>query len=84
VCDLCLAEKLTKWYYEDDICWIADCKSCKIPMLVFKQHTMKVPLWEVRYSFIPLILGLFGSKVRLRFQANSCKGHFHIHIYKQE
>jgi len=24
-CDLCKALKMTPWFFEDDICWIAEC-----------------------------------------------------------
>lgn len=41
-CDLCRAEKLTKWHYEDDIVYICDCKTCNIPMVVLKRHA-KLP-----------------------------------------
>ncbi len=37
-CDLCAAERYTHWYHEDDICWIADCEICSVPMVVWKQH----------------------------------------------
>src|SRR3989304_137784 len=37
-CPLCRAEKLSHWYYEDDLIWIADCVICGVPMVVLKQH----------------------------------------------
>lgn len=37
-CDLCEAAKFTHWYFEDDVCWIADCEVCIVPMVVWKQH----------------------------------------------
>ena len=37
-CSLCRAEELTVWHYEDDICWIADCLVCGMPMVVYKYH----------------------------------------------
>jgi len=27
-CDLCEAARITPWYHEDDICWIAECEIC--------------------------------------------------------
>ena len=37
-CDLCEAARFTHWYHEDDICWIADCEVCSVPMVVWKPH----------------------------------------------
>ncbi|MEM7093568.1 MAG: hypothetical protein AAF567_11245 [Actinomycetota bacterium] len=37
-CDLCKAERFTHWYHEDDVCWIADCEVCSVPMVVWKPH----------------------------------------------
>ena len=35
-CELCEAGHLTTWYHEDEICWIADCEMCAVPMVVWK------------------------------------------------
>lgn len=37
-CLLCRAERLTEWYFEDDVCWIADCMICSTPMCVWRHH----------------------------------------------
>jgi hypothetical protein len=37
-CDLCEAARLTTWHYEDDICWVADCEVCGVPMVVWRSH----------------------------------------------
>jgi hypothetical protein len=37
-CDLCAAERLTRWYHEDAICWVADCELCDVPMVVWREH----------------------------------------------
>lgn len=37
-CELCAADRFTHWYFEDDICWIADCEVCMVPMVVWKHH----------------------------------------------
>ena len=37
-CELCEAAKMTRWYHEDDLCWIADCEICEVPMVVWKAH----------------------------------------------
>ncbi|HEX4864489.1 MAG TPA: hypothetical protein VFV02_10470 [Acidimicrobiales bacterium] len=37
-CDLCQAARRSEWFYEDDMCWIADCEICYVPMVVWRQH----------------------------------------------
>jgi hypothetical protein len=37
-CDLCRAKRMTPWYHEDDICWIAECDVCDVPMVVWRWH----------------------------------------------
>ncbi len=42
-CDLCEAAKITHWFHEDDLCWIAECELCATPMVVWKDHGVEVP-----------------------------------------
>ena len=37
-CLLCAAERITPWYHEDEVCWIADCEICATPMVVWRWH----------------------------------------------
>lgn len=37
-CELCEAARFTHWYHEDDLCWVADCEVCSVPMVVWNQH----------------------------------------------
>jgi hypothetical protein len=37
-CDLCEAAHLSPWHFEDDVCWVADCEVCDVPMVVWKHH----------------------------------------------
>ena len=29
---------MTEWHHEDDVCWVADCEVCDVPMVVWRQH----------------------------------------------
>ncbi|HXW35509.1 MAG TPA: hypothetical protein VEJ87_13100 [Acidimicrobiales bacterium] len=40
-CELCQAARLTTWYHEDDLCWVADCEICGVPMVVWKRHAVE-------------------------------------------
>ena len=42
-CDLCEAAIITTRYFEDDICWIADCEICLVPMVVWRTHDPAPP-----------------------------------------
>ena len=42
-CELCAAARFTEWFYEDDECWIAECESCSVPMVVWRVHDPDPP-----------------------------------------
>ena len=42
-CDLCEAARITPWYHEDELCWIAECEICAVPMVVWKVHDANPP-----------------------------------------
>lgn len=46
-CDLCEAAPITRRYFEDETCWIADCEICLVPMVVWTVHDAK-PSDEVK------------------------------------
>ena len=29
---------MTEWYHEDDVCWVAECEVCYVPMVVWRWH----------------------------------------------
>ena len=37
-CELCQLEKITKWFFETDKFIVCNCKTCKTPMYVWKDH----------------------------------------------
>jgi hypothetical protein len=42
-CDLCIAARITHWFHEDDVCWIAECEICDVPMVVWRHHGVAPP-----------------------------------------
>lgn len=50
-CELCEAAPLTEWFHADDECWVAECESCSVPMVVWRRHDpapsddVKARLW---------------------------------------
>jgi hypothetical protein len=53
-CDLCEAARITQWHLEDDICWVADCEICDVPMVVWKQHGPEPPAGAVDHMLAEL------------------------------
>jgi predicted phosphoribosyltransferase len=45
-CELCEAAKLTTWYHDDDVCWVAECEICAVPMVVWRRHGTDPPETE--------------------------------------
>lgn len=78
-CLLCLAEKKTHWYHEDDICWVADCASCSHPMIVLRRHSMTATLDEL-YHMLTVVRNLFGVGVQLRLNQRQVSDHLHWHV----
>lgn len=76
-CELCEREKLTHWYFEDNLCWIADCKTCNIPMVVSKKHGGITMFEQVHLEHVAK--QLFG-KCRFRYENRKIKEHFHFHV----
>ena len=42
-CMLCQAKKITPWFHEDDVCWVAECEICAVPMVVWRFHGTEPP-----------------------------------------
>ncbi len=53
-CDLCEAAKITEWYHEDDVCWIAECEICSTPMVVWKSHSIEPSTDELAHMHAQL------------------------------
>ncbi len=43
-CDLCEGAVITTRYFEDEVCWIADCEICLVPMVVWRVHDPSPPV----------------------------------------
>jgi hypothetical protein len=80
-CDLCRAERITPWYHEDDVCWIAECEICEVPMVVWRWHGTE-PLAEERTH----MMARLGEVARARIgefwvddHMRNIPDHFHAH-----
>jgi len=82
-CELCEAARFTPWYHEDDVCWIAECEACSVPMVVWRSHGVGPPEDELAHMLTHLervateVLG-DGSYIVDRVM-RQIPDHFHAH-----
>ncbi|MCC6767330.1 MAG: hypothetical protein IT293_21995 [Deltaproteobacteria bacterium] len=80
-CDLCEAARLTRWYFEDDVCWVADCEICAVPMVVWRRHGIDPPPDELAHMAAALgraAAGLFATWV-IDGHRRNIPDHWHAH-----
>jgi hypothetical protein len=84
-CDLCRAARITPWYHEDDICWIAECDICDVPMVVWRFHGVRPPASHLDHMRARLRevaaarLGEFWVDDHMR----NIPDHYHVHARPQ-
>ncbi len=80
-CDLCEAARLTRWHHEDDVCWIADCELCDVPMAVWRSHGTEPPDDELAHMLAQLSRA--ARDVFREFHVDTVRrnipGHWHAH-----
>lgn len=81
ICELCEAAKLSQWFHEDDRCWVAECESCAVPMVVWRPHGTEPPETDVSH-----MLGRLEAVARASFgefwlddDRRSIPDHWHVH-----
>lgn len=80
MCKLCELKPLTKRYYECDNYIIVDCITCKVPMIVLKEHR-KYFTKEEKQIVIALFKLLFGDGLKgVDFKMRSIPDHAHAHL----
>lgn len=82
-CELCNLEEKTKWYHKDREFIICDCLTCKIPMIVYRKHTMKLSINCLRRVTF-LVRHLFGDNAVLRLKQRKVPDHWHAHILAED
>ena len=79
ICELCQLKKESKWYYEHKKYVILECKTDHLPMIVFREHNMKVDLGTLMHA-ISTSQYLFGIEIKFRCNQQQNKEHLHWHI----
>jgi hypothetical protein len=80
-CDLCEAARITPWFHEDDVCWIAECEICATPMVVWRWHGTEPPPEHRAHMESELTrvgTEVFGE-IYLDGHMRNIPDHFHVH-----
>lgn len=82
ICELCEAARLTEWYFEDDLCWVAECEVCYVPMIVWKQHDA-TPSEEIKgqlhQRLLAVVDSLFDYVPYIDDNMRNIPDHYHAH-----
>jgi hypothetical protein len=82
ICDLCEAAKMSEWFYEDEECWIAECESCSVPMVVWRAHEV-LPSQEIRdrlhKKLSKVVDEFFTFEMRIDEDMRTIPDHYHAH-----
>lgn len=87
-CDLCEAARMTQWHHEDDLCWVADCEICAVPMVVWRHHGLPSPADAAAMtSRLAAVatgrLGAEGEAWYLDGNRRNIPDHWHVHARRR-
>jgi len=85
-CDLCEAARITPWFHEDDICWIAECEICAVPMVVWRSHGVKPPgeqLTHMHHELARVVTENFTFEHYVDDNMRNIPDHYHAHARPQ-
>jgi hypothetical protein len=81
-CELCEAARLTEWFYEDEVCWIAECDACAVPMVVWREHDASPPA-DVKATLHARLDAVVAQHFEYEHYVDdnlrSIPGHYHAH-----
>lgn len=85
-CELCQAARITTRYYEDELCWIAECEACFVPMVVWNAHDPHPPE-EIRVMLLAhlddVARRLYGDHYFIDDRLRSIPDHYHAHARRR-
>ena len=81
-CDLCEEARITPWFFEDELCWIAECEICAVPMVVWRNHDAK-PADDVKAALhdrlANVVLEYFTFEHYVDDNMRNIPDHYHAH-----
>jgi len=76
-CPLCARQRITEWKYQDNVVWVAKCKSHPDKwLIVLNSHVKQPSEWELKYLKEIAEMLFPGKKFR---GPHSIPDHFHLH-----
>ena len=81
-CDLCEEARMTTWYHEDELCWIAECEICAVPMVVWRQHDAAPPAdvkAELHARLAAVVAEYFEFEHYVDDNMRNIPDHYHAH-----
>jgi hypothetical protein len=80
-CELCTAARITPWYYEDELCWIAQCEICEVPMVVWRSHGITPPDHEREHMHDRLreVAATHFGTIYIDEHMRNIPDHYHAH-----
>jgi hypothetical protein len=80
-CELCEAARISPWFHEDDVCWIAECEACCTPMVVWRSHGIEPSEQELAHMLAQLerVAGDAYGEFWLDADRRSIPDHWHVH-----
>lgn len=80
ICPLCEAKPITRRYYETSLFWIADCATCKVPMVVLNEHQLEFTQSDMG-EIMKVVNKMFDmTKCEIDSTRRQIPGHAHFHI----
>jgi hypothetical protein len=80
-CQLCSADRVTAWHFEDDRCWVADCIVCATPMIVWRRHGL--PSSQEEQSLLEILSEVATARYPAGFwidpERRRIPDHWHAH-----
>jgi hypothetical protein len=81
-CELCEAAPLTERFHDDADCWVAECESCSVPMIVWRSHDPDPPA-DVRAALHQRLRDVVGAhfagEIWIDDNLRSIPTHYHAH-----
>ena len=73
---------MTEWFHEDEVCWIAECEQCSVPMVVWNEHDPNPPE-EVRVVLLERLDAVvrrhYSGEYYVDDNMRSIPSHYHAH-----
>ncbi len=85
-CELCEATPFTEWFHADELCWIAECDACGVPMVVWRVHDPSPPD-EIRHELHSRLADVMNARSPDDFwiddNMRSIPDHYHAHARRR-